>query len=167
MLDCAGNMDQVFVDHGNKGYVMLGREGAVDFAERSNVVGAVIRGQGNASQQYFGVGLFERCQHLIEIAAGLFQGQAAQAVVAAKFDDDHLGMKPNNRRKGSSSVFRGGSAGALIDDLIVVALGAETARERVRKGLALLQPIAGGNAVSKANQYALAGSLKGRRKKHE
>ena len=37
--------------------------------------------------------VLKRGEHRVEIAAGLFEGQAAQSVVAAEFDDDDGGMK--------------------------------------------------------------------------
>ena len=41
-LNCAGNIDQVFVDHGHKRGVMIGREVAEDLFELLDVVPAVV-----------------------------------------------------------------------------------------------------------------------------
>ena len=78
-------------------------------------------------------------EHLVEVAAGLVEGQAAEAVVAAELDDDDLRMQAQDGRKAGDGVFGGGAAGALIDDLVVVALGVELALQGVREGLAVVQ----------------------------
>ena len=44
-------------------------------------------------------GAFESCQHGVQIAAGLGDRQAAQAVVAAELDDHHGGMQLQNARR--------------------------------------------------------------------
>jgi hypothetical protein len=45
------------------------------------------------ASRIFDVRVFERGQHLVEVAARLVGGQAAQAVVAAEFDDHDLGVQ--------------------------------------------------------------------------
>ena len=92
-LNRAGNMNEVFVDHGHECGVMLGGEVAEDLFEGLDVVTAVVGGQRDAGKQHFDVSIFESSQHSIQIAARLAGGQAAQSVVAAEFDDDNLRMQ--------------------------------------------------------------------------
>ena len=76
-------------------------------------------------------------EDLIEIAAGLIERQAAETVVAAELDDYDLRMQAEMDVKAGDGVLGGGSAGALIDDLVVVALGVELPLQGVREGLAV------------------------------
>ncbi len=117
-----------------------------------DVVGAVVGRQGDAGEQDFDVRVFERGQHLVEIAAGLVEGQAAQAVVAAELDDDDFGMQEQDGAQTGDGVLGGGAAGALIDDLVVVAAAVEVPLQGVGIGLAGLEAVAGGDAVAVANQ---------------
>ena len=127
LLDGAGDVDQVFVDHRHKGDVVVGSESAEDLVEGLHVVGAVVGGQGDAGEQDLDVRGFESGKHLVEVAAGLIERQAAKAVVAAELDDDGFGVKAQKRWKAGDGVLGSGSAGALIDDLVVVALDVELA----------------------------------------
>ena len=102
-LDGVGNVDQIFVDHGHEGRMMLGSEVAENLIEGVDVVGAVVGRQRDAGEQHLDVGIFKRGEHRVEVAAGLVEGQAAQAVVAAEFDDDDGGMQQQERSAGLST----------------------------------------------------------------
>src|ERR1017187_1082934 len=92
-LDGAGDVHHIFVDHGHKVGVVLCGQFAKELLERLNVFAAVVRRQGNAGEQNFDVGAFERGQNRVKVAPSLRQGKAAQAVVAAEFDDDRVGVQ--------------------------------------------------------------------------
>ena len=139
-LDGVGDMDQVLVDHGHKGDVCLRGQVAEDLIEGLDVVGPVVGRQGDAGEQNFDVRGFERGQDLIEVAAGLIERQAAQAVVAAEFYNDDFRMKAQDGEQAGDGIFGGGAAGALVDDLVVVALGVELPLQSVREGLAVWRP---------------------------
>jgi len=115
---------------------MLSREVAKDLVELVDVFGAVVGGQGNAGEQDLDVGGFKGGEHLVEIAAGLVEGKASEAVVATEFDEDHFGVKGEDGVEAGEGVFGGGAAGALIDDSVVEAAGVEVALEGVGVGLA-------------------------------
>ncbi len=61
-------------------------------------------------------------------------------------------------------VFGGGSAGALIQDLVVVAAAVHIPLQSVRIGLARLEAIAGGDAIAKADQHGAIGGIERARK---
>lgn len=94
----------------------------------------------------------KRGKYLVEVMTSLVERQSAQPVIAAKFDDDGFRVKTQNRRKAADSVLGGGSAGSLIDDLVVVALRIELPLQRIGKRLAFRQAEAGGNTVAETHQ---------------
>jgi hypothetical protein len=156
-LDGAGHMDEVFVDHGYKCDAMMRGERVKDLLERLDIVGAVVGRQCDAGEQYFDVRSFERREHVVEIAAGSVEGQAAQTVIAPELDDHYAGMQRKNAGKAGDSVGGGGSADAAIEHLVVIALGGEVACEKVGIRLAVLKAEPGGNAVTEADEDALIG----------
>jgi len=157
-LDCAGNVDQVFVNHGHEGRVVLGGEVAEDLLELLDVLRAVVGGEGDGGEQDFDVRVFERGQDLVEVAAGLAGGQAAETVVAAELDDDDFRVQEQDGAEIGDGVLGGGATGALVRDLVVVAAGVEFLLQEVGIGLAGLEAVAGGDAVAKADQEGPAGS---------
>ncbi len=82
-----------------------------------DVVGAVVGRQGDAGEQNLDVRGFESGQHGIEIAAGLVERQAAEAIVAAEFDDDDGGMQEQDGVSSGDGILGGGAAGALFTTL--------------------------------------------------
>lgn len=94
----------------------------------------------------------KRGKHLIEVAPGLIEGQAAESIVAAEFDDDCIGVKSNDGRNAGDCVLGRSSAGASIDDSVVVTLRVELALQCIWEGLSLGQSITGRDAVAKAYQ---------------
>ena len=131
LLDGAGNVDEVFIDHRHKSHMVPRSERFEKLIEGLDVVGAVVRGQRNSSQQDLDVRGFEGTENLFEVAARLFERQTAKTIVAAELDDDDFRVKAKDCGKTRDGVFGGGSAGALIDDLEVVALGVELALQGV------------------------------------
>ena len=59
LLDGAGDVYEVLVDHGDEGDVVFRSEVAEDIVEGRDVVGTVIKGQRDACQQDFDVGGFK------------------------------------------------------------------------------------------------------------
>ena len=78
---------------------------------RLDVVGTVVGRQGDAGEQDFDVGVFERGQHVVEIAAGLGERDAAQAVVAAELDNDNFRVQEEDGVQCCYGVLGGGAAG--------------------------------------------------------
>ncbi len=154
-LDGAGDVDEVFVEHGHEGGVVLGGEIAEDLLEGVDVIAAVVGRQGDAGQQDLDVSGFERGEDGVEIAARPIRREAAQTVVAAELHDDDVGMQQQHGTQAGDRVFGGGAAGALVIDFVAVAAGIEIVLQRVRIGLAGSESIARRDAVAKADQQRL------------
>jgi hypothetical protein len=92
-------------------------------------------------------------------------GQAAQAVVAAEFDDNDFGVQAEDDRKTGHGVLGGGAAGALIAHFVVVAVVVELLLQIVGIRLAGLQAVAGGDAVAETNKDGTTGCKRGRYQK--
>ena len=91
----------------------------------------------------------------------MIEGQAAETVVAAELDNDDFRMKAKDRGKAGDRVLGSGSTNALIQDLVVVALGVELALKGVGEGLARGEAVAGGDAVAEADKDVLGDLLGG------
>ena len=120
-LDSVMDVDQVFVDHGHKCWVMLGGQVTEDLFEGCDVVAAIVGGQRDAGEKNFDVRVFKGCEHLVQVAAGLVRGETPEAVVAAEFDDDDFRMEQQDVVQIGDGVLGGGAAGTLIVHLVVVA----------------------------------------------
>lgn len=152
-LDGAGDVHQVLVDHGNEGGRMLcGVDLAEDFVEGVDVIGAVVGRQGNARKQNLDVGVLERGEDGVEVFASVVDAETAQPVVATEFDDDDGRMGAENLGKMGDGILGGGATGAHIYDVVMVAATVEVLLQVVRVRLALLDAVAGGNAVAVADE---------------
>ena len=97
-----------------------------------------------------------------EVGLGLFDGQAAEAVVAAELYDDDFGVAGEDEVETLEAVLGGVAGDAGVDDVVVVALGVEEALEVVGVGLADVGAEACGEGVAEAEDR-LRGVLRGRR----
>lgn len=156
-LNGVGDVDQVFVDHGDKRDMVPGGKVAEDLLEGLDVVGAVVGREGDAGEQNLDVSFFKRGEHLVEIVPGLVRGQSAETVVAAEFNDDDVGVHEHDGIHFGNSVFGGSAAGTLIVYLVVVIEIVEIALKHFGKGLSGVDAVAGGDAVSKADQEGPVG----------
>ena len=77
LLDCVWNVHQVLVDHRNKSGVVFCGKIAKYLIESAYVIRTVIGRKGDPGKQNLDVSALQGVEHLIEIAAGLFEGQAA------------------------------------------------------------------------------------------
>src|SRR6185437_4587198 len=95
-LNRSRNVDEVFVDHGNQRDVVLGGKRLENLVKGADVVLTVVGGQRNAGEQDADVGFLQRGDDLVEVPAAAGQGQPAEAVVAAKLDNDNGGVQTQN-----------------------------------------------------------------------
>lgn len=167
LLDGAGDVDEVFVDHGDEADVVFCGEAAEDLVERGDVVGSVVWGQGDASEKNLDVRGLEGGEDGVEVVARLIRREAAQAVVAAEFDDDDGGVGLDDRVDVRDSVLGGGAAGAAIFNLVFVAALVEVALEGVGPGLAGLESVACCDAVAIADDGGAVGGEQGKRSKNQ
>ena len=161
LLDGVGNVDQVYVDHGDKGGVMLCRHVAEDLIKGLDIVFAVIRRESDAGKQYLYMSRFQRGEHLVEIVPRLVGRKAAKPIVAPKLDDHELGVQEQNRAEVANGVFRRCAACTLVADLVMVAKGVKFLLQIIGIGLARLQAVSGGYAVAEADQKRAVCSLRG------
>jgi hypothetical protein len=89
----------------------------------------------------------------------LVRGQAAQAVVAAELYDYDRRVQEQDGADTGYRILGGCAAGALIYYLVVVAAAVQIPLQSVREGLAALEAVAGGDAVSIADQYRTIGGF--------
>jgi hypothetical protein len=82
---------------------------------------------------------------------GIRDGEAAEAVVAAEFDDDDGGMEAQDILQAVDAVLAGVAADAGVHNLIVVAAAVEVGLQVVGIGVAGRNPVACGDAVTEAN----------------
>ena len=130
---------------------MLLRECGIHGVEFFDVVGAVAGGKGDAGEDYLGAALLQLVEDGGEVGLGLFDGQAAEAVVAAELYDNDLGMAGDDELDALEAIFGGVAADAGVDDVVVVAVGVEEALEVVGVGLAEIGAQAGGERVAEAD----------------
>ena len=157
LLDGAGNVDEVFVDHGNEGGVVPGGEVAKGLVEGLDVVGAVVGRESDSGKQDFDMRVRESRENSIKVVAGHVWGQAAEAVIATEFHDHDFRVQAQDPRKAGDGVFGGGAAGALVADFVVIAAGVEFLLQKVGKGLAGLKAVTGGDAVAVADEDGTVG----------
>ena len=121
VLNSAGDGVDVGVELGQERRVEFCRDEAVGFVELLDVVGAVVGREGDAGEDDFAAGLEQGGDDGVEVAARVGDGDAAEAVVAAEFDNDDGGVKAEDFIEAVDAVFGGVAADAGVDDFVVVA----------------------------------------------
>lgn len=132
-------------------YVVFAGEQGVGLVELLDVVGTVVRRQGDAGQDYFGAVGFESADDLVEIGAAVFNSQAAQAVVSAELDHDDGRFEGEDVVQAADAVLGGVSADALIDYVVVIATGVEICLEVIGVTLADVGSVTGGKTIAEAD----------------
>ena len=90
--------------------------------------------------------------------ARLVKGKAAEAIVAAEFDNDNRRLKGDNRVQTRDRVFRGCTAGADVLDCVAVAELIQITLKRVGIRFTSSKTISGGDAIAKADEDRPIGS---------
>src|SRR5690606_3500016 len=78
----------IFEQEGQEGQLVLRGKIFVDLFKIVDVIRTVVAGQRDSSKDDFGFGGLECLNRLFEVFASLFQGETAETVVAAQFEDD-------------------------------------------------------------------------------
>ncbi len=123
VLHVAGDAVDVFEEEGEEAEVVLACEGGVHGVEFFDVVGAVVGGEGDAGEDNLGAGFLELVDHGGEVGLGLFDGEAAETVVAAELDDDDGGVVGYDAGEAVEAVFGGVAGDAVVEDVVGVVLG--------------------------------------------
>ena len=137
-----------FEKEGEQGDVVLLREQGVGLVELADVVGAVVGREGDAGEDDFGSAGLEGGDDLVEVSAGVFDTEAAEAVVAAKLDDDDGRLHGDDGGDPFHAVFGGVSADAGVNDAVVVAEAVQILLEELGVALAGLGSVACREAVA-------------------
>ena len=151
-LHHSGDAVNVFEQEGKHGDAVLLCQQGVGLVELKDVVGAVVGRQRDAGEGYPGAGAPERGDDLVQICAGVCDGQAAQAVVATELDDDDGGMEGENLGQALDAVLGGVAADALIVDAVVDVEAVEGGLQVVGVALSGIDAGAGGQAVAEADE---------------
>lgn len=166
-LDGSGHGVDVRVEHGQERHVVARGDLVIHEVELVDVGCAVVGWEGDAGEQDFGVRGEQAGDDCFEIAFGHVEGQAAQAVIASELNHDDCRMHREDEREAVDAVLGGVAADAGIDDVVVVAAGVEVFLERGGPGLAGFETVAGGDAVSIANDDGFFRISGARRKRKE
>ncbi len=150
-LDGSGDGVDVRVEHWQKRHVEARGDLVIHEVELMNVGGAVVGRERDAGEQDPDVRGEQAGDDGFEVAPGDAEWKAAKAVVAAEFDDDDGGMHGEDKRQSVDAVLGGVAADAGVDDAVVVSASVEVVLERGGVGLAGFEAMAGGDAVSVAN----------------
>lgn len=137
---------------------MAGGQIAEELIEGVDVVWPVVGRKCDAGEENFDMRCLERGDDLVEIVPGLVEGQAAEAVVATELNDDDGGMKTEQIGQAGDGVLGGGSAGSLVKNAIGVAVAGEDALQIGRVCLGGIEAVAGGDAVTIADEDGLVRS---------
>jgi hypothetical protein len=115
-----------FEQEGHQRRLVAARQFGVAALEGLDVIGAVVGGQPHAGQHDAGLARLGGIEHGLQVVAQGRHRQAAQAVVAAQGDDDHVRLGPVERgAEAAAPARRGVAADAGIDDAIIQALRAQ------------------------------------------
>jgi len=151
-LHHAVDAEDALEEEGEEGDAVFVGEQGVGGLELLDVVGAVVGGEGDAGEGDPGAGGFEAGEDGVEVAAGVFDAEAAEAVVAAELDDDDGGVEGEDAIDAVETVLGGVAADALIDDVVVEAEGVEVFLEEVGIAFAGVGAEAGGEGVAEADE---------------
>ena len=152
----AGDTVDLVEDEGEHGDFVLVGEQDVGLVELADVVAAVAGRDGDAGEGEGETGGFELADDAVEVAAGVGDGEAAEAVVAAELDDDEGGVEIEDAADAGEAVLGGVAADAFVDDAVVVTGLVQVALEEVGVAFAGLGAVAGGEGVAEADEFGTA-----------
>ena len=151
-LHHAGDSIDSLEEEGKEGELVLFRDEGVGVGELADVVGAVVGRKGDAGEGDGGSAPFEPGDDDVEVGAGVGDGEAAEAVVAAELDYDDRGLEGDDAVDAGDAILGGVAADAGVDDAVLVSGVVEVFLEEVGVALAGVSAEAGGEAVSEADK---------------
>lgn len=147
-LDVALDAIDVLKEEGKQRHVVLLCELRVHAVEARDVVAAVLRGERDAGESDLCAAVLELIDHGGDIFLRAFDGEAAKAVVATKFEDDDLRLLSEDAADALEAVLGGVAADAGVDDAVAVSGRVEETLE--------IGGIAGGGFDAVAGREAVA-----------
>ena len=155
-LHHSGDAVDVLEQEGKQGNAVLLCDEGVGLVELADVVGAVVGWEGDAGEGDASAGVLQGGDDLVEIGAGVCDGQAAQTVVAAELDEDDGGVEGENAGETLEAVLSGVAADALIVDAVVDVALVEGGLQIVWVALAGAGTSSGGEAVAETDEEGAA-----------
>lgn len=150
-LNRAGQIVDPRVKHGQKRNMIAGSDLPVHLVKLVDVALPVVGRQGNAGYEDFAVRRKQVSHNNVEILLSGGERKSAQAVIAAKLHNDDRRMQRKNVRQPVDGILRRVAAYPGVDDAVVISAGREVMLKKNRIGLAWVQSVTGGDAVSKAD----------------
>lgn len=154
-LNGAGQVVNTRVKHRQQRHVILGGDAAVHLVELVDIGLPVVGRKGNAGQQHLDVRRAQPAREDVEVALGHVEWKAAQPIVAAEFHNNDGRMQGEDPRQAVERVFGGVAAHPGIDDAVVISTRGQVMLKENRVRLARIESMAGGDAVSKADDQRL------------
>src|ERR1700688_4620476 len=145
----------VVQQEGHQGQFFVARQIAVTQAKLFRVFRAIVGRHPYPQQQYLGARRRREVDHAQQIGAHLRDGQSAQAVIAAQFQNDDLGVMQVERPRQPREAACGGlPANAGVDDLVTVISILEPRLQQRHPALFYArQPVAGTDAIAEHENH--------------
>ena len=137
-------------EEGDEGEVVPGGQGGIDGFEFADEGGSVIGREGHAGEDDAGAGGLEGLDHLGEVGLGDGEGETAEAIVAAEFEEDDGGVFGEGHGDAGEAVLGGIAADAEVEDAVGEFAAVEILLEEVGEALAGVEAEAGGDAIAEA-----------------
>ena len=161
-LDVALDSEDVLKNKGQQGDVVLLRKLRIHAVEASDVVTAVLRGEGDSGERDPCSTLLDLLDHCSEVLLSAADRQAAEAVIAAELEDDDLWFLSEDAMEALQAVLGSVSADAFVEHTVVIPAGIEETLEIGRVAGGGFKAVAGGEAVAEAgDDGAGAGDIDG------
>ncbi len=151
LLNSAWNSVDMGIEHGQQDDMIFRCDLLKDGIELVDVVGTVVGWQRDPREDHLAACFPQGRDDRIEIGAGRRNRKTAQTVVAAKLDDNHRRMELKHLIHALNAVLGGISAHALIDDPVSISASIQISLQVVWIAVARIDPMAGCNTVTEAN----------------
>jgi hypothetical protein len=139
-----------FEEEGDEGDLIVSGEAGINIVEGGGVGGAHAWGDAHAAEEdlTFWISVADGVDNGLEVGMGGFDGDAAEAVVGAEFEDEDVDGLTEDPADASQSAGGGFAADAGVDGLIGQVEGVEAAADAGGEGLIGVEAVAGGQAVA-------------------
>jgi hypothetical protein len=136
---------------GEQGHAILLSQQRVSPVELADVIRAIVGRQCDAAEHNFDSCMLKGGDDLVEVFVGAVDGQAAEAVVAAKSDDDKNWFQREDFIHPLDAVLRCVATNACVHYVVVEASGVEITFEKIGITVAGIGAVTCGKAVAKGH----------------
>lgn len=149
-LNGAGDRVNACIDIRDHGDVVLRGNLRKYLVELLHVVGSVVGRQSDAGQNHLAPGLQQRADNGVQVTARIGDGDAAQPVIAAEFDNHNGRMQSKHVPEAIDAIFGRVAADSGVDDAVMVAAAVELGLQNGGISMPRIDSVSGRNAVAKA-----------------